>query len=93
LTVGSTHFRAPEANQAVYNSLCDVWSFGIIIGELCKVGEKIAYVRCSFPSSSSLLRLTPNPSSSSPFGELCKVGKKNSVCVMLPPPLPPPCFV
>jgi ankyrin repeat protein len=33
---GAQKFRAPEASQNFYNRKCDVWSFGILVGDLCE---------------------------------------------------------
>jgi hypothetical protein len=35
-TIGPDKFRAPEAYSTSYGSACDVWSYGILIGELSK---------------------------------------------------------
>jgi serine/threonine protein kinase len=37
--IGAAYFRAPEANECFYTTSCDVWSFGILIGQLCVVGN------------------------------------------------------
>jgi serine/threonine protein kinase len=34
---GTALFMAPEVNTCFYSTSCDVWSFGIIIGELCEI--------------------------------------------------------
>jgi serine/threonine protein kinase len=38
---GNSRFRAPEVNGKYYDKSCDVWSFGIIIGDLCKVNREV----------------------------------------------------
>jgi hypothetical protein len=35
--IGAPRFRAPEAFHWKYTKSCDVWSFGILIGEICKL--------------------------------------------------------
>jgi flagellar biosynthesis GTPase FlhF len=41
---GATMFMAPEARTHKHGTPCDVWSFGILIGELCKIpGSSLAH--------------------------------------------------
>jgi ankyrin repeat protein len=39
--VGAPKFRAPEAESSKYTTKRDVWSFGILIGELCTIPKQL----------------------------------------------------
>lgn len=38
--VGASLFRAPEASSSMYDSSCDVWSFGIIMSKIFECGTQ-----------------------------------------------------
>jgi serine/threonine protein kinase len=37
---GYRQYRAPEVNSPSYSISCDVWSLGILIGQICKEGKE-----------------------------------------------------
>lgn len=38
-TIGALIFRAPEAYSNMYDKRCDIWSYGIVVWQLWKVGR------------------------------------------------------